>query len=257
MYFVDARGLVTGSPFGQAQFGSPLDTRDVGAANADPALEAEGAEQLSLQTGGFSVRNSNDLAGALRRIGRESEMYYLLGFRPTGAGRSGAFRRIESASTTRRPGSRATRLLRRRSARRRKSDAAKALDDELSARDRLALRPGRRAAAGFGVRVRRRRARRALTLLAVEADLRAFAFSRGAGGALGDTLELRATVTEQATGATERYERDVAMTFPATVEVRCRPLAERSRRVPPRPGRYQARIAVRDKNSQRIGTRHA
>ena len=254
VYFVDARGLFTGSPFAQAQFGSPLDTRDIGTANADPALEAEGAEQLSVQSGGFSVRNSNDLAGALHRIGRESDMSYLIGFRPTGAGRSGAFHRIEVRVN--KPGLqvRARRGYYAGGPRVDAKSDAKSEADELSRATEspydLAAVPLLASAYVFGDAA----PGRALTMLAVEADLRAFAFSRGAGGALGDTLELRATVTDQTTGATEHYERDVAMTFPATVAFDATSWRGEVAEFRLAPGRYQARIAVRDKNSQRIGS---
>jgi hypothetical protein len=55
MYFVDARGLEVQSVFASAQFGSPLDSRDAGAASADLALEAEGAASLAEASGGFSA----------------------------------------------------------------------------------------------------------------------------------------------------------------------------------------------------------
>ena len=83
MYFVDVRGLEAQSVFASAQFGSPLDPRDVGAANADPWLEAEGAVSLAESSGGFSVQNRNDLEAGLRRIARESQVYYLLGYAPS------------------------------------------------------------------------------------------------------------------------------------------------------------------------------
>ena len=94
MYFVDVRGLEAQSVFGSAQFGSPIDSRDVGAANADPTLEAEGAVSLAETSGGFAVQNRNDLAAGLRRIARESQVYYLLGYVPSDARADGKFRRI-------------------------------------------------------------------------------------------------------------------------------------------------------------------
>ena len=157
-------------------------------------------------------------AGALRRIGRESEMYYLLGFRPTRRGPTPAPSAGSSVRVTR-PGVRFARGAATTSAGRgrQRADAATAsVDDELTrATDSpydLAAMPLLASAYIFGDAA----PGRALTLLAVEADLRAFAFGRGERGTLGDTLDLRVLVTEQATGATERYERDVAMTFPAT-----------------------------------------
>ena len=94
MYLVDARGLEAQSVFGSAEFGPALDTRDVGAANAVLALDAEGAVALAESSGGFAVQNNNDLTAGLRRIGRESRVYYLLGYMPSEVRADGKFRRI-------------------------------------------------------------------------------------------------------------------------------------------------------------------
>jgi hypothetical protein len=59
--------------------------------------------------------------------------------------------------------------------------------------------------------------------------------------------------TEQGTGVSERYEGAVEMSFPATTTFSgdaWHPLAREFRL---RPGRYQVRVAVRDRNSGRIG----
>ena len=80
--------------FASAQFGSPIDSRDIGAANADLTLEAEGAVSLAESSGGFSVQNKNDLEAGLRRIARESQVYYLLGYAPSRRACRRKFRRI-------------------------------------------------------------------------------------------------------------------------------------------------------------------
>jgi hypothetical protein len=94
---------------------------------------------------------------------------------------------------------------------------------------------------------------KALTMLAVEADLRAFGFKRQPTGTLGDTMEMRVLVTEQSTGATERYERDVAMTFPATARFDGDSWRGEIAEFRLGPGRYQARVAIRDTNSGQVG----
>ena len=53
-----------------------------------------GVETMADETGGFGVRNTNDLAAGLDRAAKESRQYYLLGFAPTPAP-AGAFRPIE------------------------------------------------------------------------------------------------------------------------------------------------------------------
>ena len=82
-------------------------------------------------------------------------------------------------------------------------------------------------------------------MLAVEADLRAFGFM-SAGLNLSDVLELRVRTTELVTTATERYDRKVEMSFPVGTrfgEDAWYPMAHEFKLAP---GRYQARVAVRD-----------
>ncbi|HUG54917.1 MAG TPA: VWA domain-containing protein [Vicinamibacteria bacterium] len=95
LYFVDTRGLEGLSSTYGADLAAPPDSRDYGAMWADNSQDAEGAEMLALDTGGFSVKNTNDLALGIGRIARESESYYLLGYVPPPAARDGRFRRIE------------------------------------------------------------------------------------------------------------------------------------------------------------------
>ncbi len=88
VYFVDVRGLTatTGMPSVADQGGTVSSARSAGTAAMETlALESAGARGLADDTGGFSVRNTNDLARGLERIAAESRVYYLLGFRaPTG-----------------------------------------------------------------------------------------------------------------------------------------------------------------------------
>jgi VWFA-related protein len=253
MYLVDARGLEVQSVFGSAQFGSPLDSRDVGAANADAALEAEGAVSLAESSGGFAVQNNNDLAAGLRRIGRESRVYYLLGYVPAEVRADGKFRRITvrvgrpGVQVRARKGYYAGGVLS-------KSGDVRATVDALevalqSPYDHAGL-PVRAAAYVFG----NVNAAAASVLLAVEVDLRAFQLNANAG-ALTDVLDLRLLVTDAATGDTKRYERTVEMNLQTHV-----PRLETSAWYPLSqpfelaPGRYQARVVVRDRNSGRVGS---
>ena len=94
LYFVDTRGLEAGLAGYSAQFGAPLEERDLMAAVADVSQEGEGSAALALDTGGFSVRNTNDFAAGVVRIGRESSGYYLIGFNPGDIPHDGRFRKI-------------------------------------------------------------------------------------------------------------------------------------------------------------------
>jgi VWFA-related protein len=95
VYFIDTRGLKALPDFMTATFGSPFDVQDTVAVLADISREAEGSENLALDTGGFVVKNTNDLQGGILRVSAESQAYYLLGYSPRNAARDGKFRRIE------------------------------------------------------------------------------------------------------------------------------------------------------------------
>jgi hypothetical protein len=91
--------------------------------------------------------------------------------------------------------------------------------------------------------------------IAVEADLRAFQLKGTADGSLHDILDLRLLVTDLAAGETKRYERSVEMNLqgyvPKLEPSAWYPLSESFELVP---GRYQARVAIRDRNSGRLGS---
>jgi VWFA-related protein len=95
IYFIDTRGLQALSLGYSAEFGPPLPDQDRMAAIADVSTEGEGAVSLASDTGGFSVRNTNDFAAGTVRVGRESSSYYLLGYNPGAIVRDGKFRKLE------------------------------------------------------------------------------------------------------------------------------------------------------------------
>jgi VWFA-related protein len=255
LYFVDARGLVAGSSFGQAEAVGPVDFRDLGATLADIALDAEGAETLAVQTGGFSVRNKNDLEDALRRIARESDMYYLLGYQPSETAKPDSYRRIEVRVNRRDVEVRARRgyyaglrAAGGKRAVRAAGDVTEELDRATDSPFDLGGIPLRASAYVFG----ESSPGKALTVLAAEVDLRAFQFARQ-GAQLRDVAEFRMLATHQESGTTERYERQVEMTFPATAQFGEDAWHTLTQEFPLQPGTYQARVAVRDRHSGKIG----
>lgn len=265
VYFVDARGLVSSGASAQAQqTGRPLDSRDIGAANAELTLGAEGAAEIASATGGFSVRNQNDLGRGLQRIGDESRVYYLLGFQPSRDAGPGVFRRLEVKVTRPDVTVRARRgyypggitgpegsatAAAATSTPPRFTDGVDAIDRAAESPYELGAIPLRVADLSFADAA----TDKASVMLVVEADLRAFEFAR-AGGKLTDVLDLRMLTTELGTNTTERYERKVEMSFPDTTTFgpdSWHPLAQEFHL---KPGRYQARVAIRDANSGRIGS---
>jgi VWFA-related protein len=252
MYFVDARGLEVQSVFGSAEYGSPLDSRDVGAANADATLQAEGSVSLAEATGGFAMQNRNDLAASLHRIGEESQVYYLLAYMPAAARGDGKFRRIavhvgrpdvqvrarkgyySGPATSKSADSRAT---------------ADPLEAALNSPYDLDALPVRAEAYVFG----NVSATAASVVLAAETDLRAFQM-REHDGSLSDVLDLRWLVMDLAGGETKRYERAVEMNLRRVPPFETSAWYPLSQSFELAPGRYQARLVVRDRNSGRLGS---
>jgi VWFA-related protein len=94
IYTIDARGLqpltMTAADNLAGDFGGSGDNgiwlSEPGAYNGfrrDDFFESQdGLNYLAQQTGGFFVRNTNDLNGGIRRVLRDQESYYLVGFIP-------------------------------------------------------------------------------------------------------------------------------------------------------------------------------
>ncbi len=93
VYFVDVRGLeaLPGGFGSVADAGPPPSGRERFEA---ATLESAGAVALADDTGGFSVRNTNDLAAGVRRVAAESRVYYLLGFYPPEGKAPGQWRNL-------------------------------------------------------------------------------------------------------------------------------------------------------------------
>jgi VWFA-related protein len=101
VYFVDARGLETGAPDAAAtpdlqSLQNPA--RATQGRFEERIMESGGALALAEETGGFSVRNTNDLAAGAERIATESRTFYLLGFHPPQGKPPGAWRKLRVAA---------------------------------------------------------------------------------------------------------------------------------------------------------------
>ena len=92
---MNGRGL-EGLPLSlTADLSAPLPPQDIGFAFSEALEESEGSESLAADSGGFTVRNTNDLASGFKRIADETRAYYLIGYNPTNTARDGTFRKIQ------------------------------------------------------------------------------------------------------------------------------------------------------------------
>ena len=271
LYFVDTRGLEgLSSTFG-AELAALPDARDYGAMWADTSQDAEGAEMLAVDTGGFSVRNTNDVARGIERIAGESESYYLVGYTPPLGPRDGRFRRIEVK--VRGKGL----VVRARKGYYAPLDAPTTTAADVPAADApAAAEPAKapsKAEADRGIQqaldspfpvdgIRLRMTAfvldeailgRARVLLAAEVDA-ANLDVVGKDGRLVDTLDVLMVAAHRDTGEYVRRDQKLDMAFqPATLERVRQSWYSIMQDFELVPGGYQAKIVVRDGNSRKLG----
>lgn len=99
IYSVDSRGLEALPPLGNASQGSLRGTGAYSAAAMQGQLNANFGSQevlgtLASDTGGKAFFDSNDFAPAFQAIQRDTEAYYIVGFRSTNTARDGGYRKL-------------------------------------------------------------------------------------------------------------------------------------------------------------------
>jgi VWFA-related protein len=259
-YFVDARGAlgaggaveVPGAAADQSRLALEQDTLST---LANPRQESSGAESVALDTGGFSIRNTDDLAGRMRAISAESRAFYLLGYVPTDSRRDGKFRKIEVAVG--RPGLkvRARRGYYAPSKKEPPAPRPDALDPRIRAAVDAPLEetgiPLRLAGHGFGPVGDGKSA----VLVVAEVDLPSLALRQGSDKRWMGSLETYLSVSSRGTGATVAQEKKLDLALPDEVYADFRSTGlPVFRDLQLAPGAYQARFVARDPQSGRIGS---
>ena len=83
VYFVDVRGLQNQAVFSAADTVAPgMQLQGFVGEESERNLVTAGTQMLAEDTGGFSIRNTNDFGAGTARIAAESRAYYLLGIHP-------------------------------------------------------------------------------------------------------------------------------------------------------------------------------
>jgi VWFA-related protein len=254
IYFLDSRGLRGAPVTADAEIAEGTDPRDLNSVLNENVVEAQGADSIAIDSGGFSIKGSNDLAAGLRRIAEESRSYYLLGYQPARPVRDGKFHRIQVR--VRRPGLEVR--ARRGYYAPREGETPRRAADSLDARVSQALDspsleqglPLRMTSLVLGSSWEGK----ATVVLVAEADPRSFAFEQQ-GGRFNGVLESYVVVSARGTGENVHREKLIELSLPSDVKQRL----ERSwlpilREFELIPGVYQARLLLRDRQGGRLGT---
>jgi VWFA-related protein len=99
IYFIDARGLLASSGMPSVSDRGPApDPNSVGPTGFQTAvLGSGGSQDLANDTGGFTVRNTNDFGLAAARIAQQSRVFYMLGFNAPEGKKPGDWRKLKVA----------------------------------------------------------------------------------------------------------------------------------------------------------------
>jgi VWFA-related protein len=255
IYFVNGRGL-TGLPTSlTADLSAPLPAQDIGFAFSEAFEESEGSESVAADSGGFTVRDTNDLASGFKRIADETRAYYLIGYNPTNTARDGLFRKIQVKVPARkgvqvraRKGYYAPSDQNPAPSPKQGADAAfqEALDAPYEVDD---------------IPLRMTHFVREETLLdkarvfvSAEVDVRSLGFEETEGLSTG-ALHYLIVLAHRETGETFQYDQTVELKIPpAEREELVRTWLPIVREFELGPGKYQAKLVVRDKGTGRVGT---
>jgi hypothetical protein len=256
IYFVNARGLEGMPVYMTAEFGPALPDQDVGFAFTDQLEAVAGAEEVSDESGGFTVRNTNNLAAGIQKIANETQAYYLLGYIPSNTARDGKYRKIQVKLAS----------AKGLEIRARKGYYAPSDTGRTALAPKKGVDPVLQAAldspwAEDGIPLRmthyvgdEKTLGKAAVLVATEIDVRALQFEEKDGRSVAD-LQFLLVVAHRESGEFFRYDQGVSMKLqPSTRERLSRFWYPIVRDFELKSGDYQAKMVVRDPRSGRVGT---
>jgi VWFA-related protein len=254
VYFLDVRGLSAMPLASTAQFGPLLPAEDVGTQITQELVSSEGSDTIANNTGGFPIKNTNDLERGLRRVAQEARRYYLLGYTPTNTRPDGKWRKIGIKV------SRADLEVRARKGYFAPGNGKK------GDRGTGAWRPGLQQAVDSpyefdGIPLRlihhvfgEAAPGKARALVTAEVDVKRLAFEES-GGRSSDTLEFLLVLTHRETGEVHRRDEAVDLKLPPDLRASMeRSWLRKSLELELPPGGYLAKLVVRDKRSGTIGS---
>jgi VWFA-related protein len=252
IYYLDPRGL-SGPSTATAEMSRATDERDLSPILDQETLEAEGSRSIAIDSGGFSIQNTNNLEEGFRRIAREARNYYLLGFVSSNTRRDGTYRKLKVTVT------REDVVVHARKGYYAPSSAVEAPSKEANALDPVVRRdldspfsvdaiPLRLASYVLGERSTKR-----TVLLVADANPASLSLA-DKGGRFEGALESFVVVASRDTGETFTSRKRIDLSLPREVRAgmtrRWLPIV-RDFELPP--GTYQARLLVRDVASGRVG----
>jgi VWFA-related protein len=259
IYFLDTRGLGGLPSTFSAEFGPPTDPRDIGSSFLDTMMEGEGSETLADESGGFTVKNTNDLGAGIQRIANESRAYYMLGYSSTNPEKDGKWRKIQVKVNRKGLTVRARRgyyaplqgAPSALTARKQQDDKVdQAFQEALDAPGDLEGVPLRMTSYVLGETI----LGKATTAIVADVDINNFQFTEK-DGRLTDTMELLLVAAHRETGEYYRYDQKIEMNLkPETRQKLLQSWYSILRDFELPPGGYQAKIVVRDGNGGKVGT---
>jgi hypothetical protein len=258
IYFVNARGLESMPSGMTAQFGPALSDQDMGSYFVETIDAVRGAEGIAEDSGGFVVRNANDLGKGIQRIANETQAYYLIGYNSTNPARDGKFRKIQVKLS---PAKRRGLEVRARRGYYAASDTGQPTPEEQRGVDPVfqAALDSPWVQDGLALRMtdyvgEEKMMGKAAVRLTAELDPRSVQFEEKDGRSCAE-LDFLMVVAHRQTGEYFRYDQTYNLKLlPTTRERITRLWMPIVRDFELAPGEYQAKVIVRDKRSGRIGS---